>query len=133
MKFRQKSSNFLVFFKMDLWSYISIGIKISIYNIINLMICIFSFKNYLMKGEAWLGGGVLFEPDEVHESLYSWGLEEDTNNIVEYLSLWKGLFQFHAHGISEIIVIGDSRLIIQAMVTKSLPTQMKLWQIINFF
>ena len=39
------------------------------------------------------GGGVLFDLDEIQEWLYSWCLEEDTNNIVEALSLWKFLFR----------------------------------------
>jgi ribonuclease HI len=37
-------------------------------------------------GEAG-GGGVLYDPDEILEWVYSWGLGEDTNNMEEALSL----------------------------------------------
>jgi hypothetical protein len=72
------------------------------------------------------GGGVLYGPDEVQEWVFSWGLGEDTNNMAEALGLWQGLNQAREHGINEITVIGDSRLLIQALVTNSLPSQMKI-------
>jgi ribonuclease HI len=77
------------------------------------------------------GGGVLYGPDEILELVYSWGLGEDTNNMAEALSLWQGLTQARELGINEISVIGDSRLLIQALVTNSLPNQMKLRQLLK--
>ena len=56
---------------------------------------------------------------------------QETTNIVEALAMWQGLFQACAHGIDDIIVFGDSRLIIHALVTKSLHMQMKIRQIIK--
>ena len=44
------------------------------------------------------------------------------NNIVEALALWQGLFQMLTHDINDVIVLWDSRLIIQALVTTSLPS-----------
>ena len=79
------------------------------------------------------GGGILFNPDGVQEWVYSWGLKEDSNNVVEGLALWQGLCQARAHGISEIVVVEESRLIIQALMTNSLPTQLKLHQLIKKF
>jgi len=72
------------------------------------------------------GGGVIYNPIELWELVYSWGLGEETNNNAEALSLWQGLTQAHKLAIKEITVIGDSRILIQAMVTNSLPNQMKL-------
>jgi ribonuclease HI len=75
------------------------------------------------------GGGVIYNPVEFRELVYSWGLGEETNNIAEALSLWQGLAQARKLAIKEIMVIGDSWILIQAMVTNSLPNQMKLRQI----
>lgn len=58
------------------------------------------------------GGGVLFNPNEVLELSYSWGIGEYMNNIVEALSLWQGIYQVLAHDINEISVFVESRLII---------------------
>jgi ribonuclease HI len=77
------------------------------------------------------GGGVLYDPDEIRELVYSQGLGEETNNMTEALSLSKGLTQARDLGINEIMVIGYSQILIQAMVTNSLPNQMKLWQLLN--
>jgi ribonuclease HI len=87
-----------------------------------------SFKNRNWQG-ATGGGGVIYDPDEFQELVYSWGLGEETNNNAEALSLWKGLGQAQKLAINEITVIGDSRILIQALVTNSLPNQMKLRQI----
>jgi ribonuclease HI len=75
------------------------------------------------------GGGVIYDPDEIRELVNSWGLGEETNNIAEALSLWQGLAQAWKLAINEITVIGDSQILIQAMVTNSSPNQMKLQKI----
>jgi ribonuclease HI len=49
----------------------------------------------------------------------------------EVLGLWQGLNPAWEHDINEITVIGDSRFLIQAMVTNSLPSQMKIWKILK--
>jgi ribonuclease HI len=77
------------------------------------------------------GGEVLYDPDEIRELVYSQGLGEETNNMTEALSLWKGLTQARDLGINEIMVIGYSQILIQAMVTNSLPNQMKLRQLLK--
>jgi ribonuclease HI len=51
--------------------------------------------------------------------------------MAEALSLWQGLTQAQELGINEILVIGDSRLLIHALVTNSLPNQMKLQQLLK--
>ena len=45
------------------------------------------------------------------------------------MSLWQGVGQARKLDINEIMVIGDSQILIQALVTNSLPNQMKLRQI----
>jgi ribonuclease HI len=67
------------------------------------------------------GGGVIFDPAEFRELVYSWGLGEETNNIAEALSLWQGLIQARKLAIQDIVVIGDSRILIQALATNTLP------------
>ena len=54
---------------------------------------------------------------------YSWGLRLESNNMVEALALWKGL--------SDIVVIGASGLVIQALITSSPPKDLKIRQLIK--
>jgi ribonuclease HI len=57
---------------------------------------------------------------------FSWGFGEDTNNIAEALALWQGIFQLKALGITDVLVFRDSRLIINAINSHSLPQNMRL-------
>ena len=64
--------------------------------------------------------------DGLTEFTYFWGLKVDTNNMAEGLALWKGFHQALRLNVKEIIVFGDSRLIIHPLVTHKLPKHMKL-------
>ena len=77
------------------------------------------------------GGGVLFTPDAQMETKFSWGLGSETNIIAEALALWKGLWISKNQGITELTVLGDLRIIIQAMVENSLPNQLHLRHLIK--
>jgi ribonuclease HI len=77
------------------------------------------------------GGGVLLSPDETTEFTLSWGIGEDTNNIVEALALWQGLHQALARKVKEVNVFGDSWVIIQALNIHALPHNMRLHHIIS--
>jgi ribonuclease HI len=77
------------------------------------------------------GGGVLLSPDETTEFTLSWGIGDDTNNIVEALALWQGLYQVLAMKVKEVIVFGDSRVIIQALNIHALPHNMRLRHLIR--
>ena len=77
------------------------------------------------------GGGILITLDEKLESTFSWGLGRETNNVAEALALWKGLHLSRNQGINELIVLGDSRLIIQALFDNSLQSQMHIRQLIR--
>ena len=65
------------------------------------------------------------------ESKFAWGLGIDTNNMAEALALWQGLRIAMALGISELIVIGDSRVVIRALAEKLKPTHMALRHLIH--
>ena len=39
------------------------------------------------------GGGVLINSDGIQETIYSWGLGDETDNVIETLALWKGVCQ----------------------------------------
>ena len=61
------------------------------------------------------GGGVVINPRGKVEIEYSWNIGHDSNNMAEAYGLWQGLKQVQKVGADEAVVIGDSRLIIQAV------------------
>ena len=84
----------------------------------------------LNKSGAAEGGRVFFTPDGSMEFKFAWGLGIDTNNMAKALALSQGLRIAKALGISELIVIGDSRVVIRALAEKIMPTHMALRHII---
>ena len=74
---------------------------------------------------------MLIDPKEIKVLSYSWGIGEDTNNVAEALSLWKGISQALAKNITDLNVFGDSRVIIQALSSQILPSHMRLRQILK--
>ena len=91
------------------------------------------FTDGASKGNPNVAGGgeVLINPDGQMETNFSWGLGIETNNISKALALWQGLLISKNQRISDITVLGDSRIIIQAMVENSLPNQMHLQHLIR--
>jgi ribonuclease HI len=77
------------------------------------------------------GGGVLLGFDEKLILKYSWGLGIESNNLAEALALWQGLAQAIYHAISDLTVVGDSRLIIQSIIAQRLPSNCRLRQILR--
>jgi len=57
-------------------------------------------------------GGVLFSPDGKLTSQFAWSLGLETNNMVEFLTLWKGLEAAIENKISRLIVFGDLMIVI---------------------
>ena len=51
--------------------------------------------------------------------------------MAEALALWQGLWIAKNQGITELTILGDSRIIIQAMTENSLPNQMNLKHLIQ--
>ena len=46
---------------------------------------------------------------------YYWNIGQNTNNMAEAYGLWQGIKQLQKEGVEEVMVFGDSRLVIQAM------------------
>ena len=72
------------------------------------------------------GGEVILSPDANEELSYSWGLGIESNNMAEALALCQGIILATGHDIRDIVVIGDSRLVIQALNSDNLPEDMKI-------
>jgi ribonuclease HI len=77
------------------------------------------------------GGGGLFDPGGNLIWKFSWGLGVETNNVAEALALWQGLSQASHLGITDLTVVGDSRLIIQVVITRNLPPSCHLKQVMK--
>ena len=65
------------------------------------------------------------------ESKFAWGLGIYTNNMVEALALWQGLRIARELGISNLIVIGNSRVVIRVLAEKLLPIHLGLRQLLR--
>ena len=76
-------------------------------------------------------GGVFFTPDGIIKTTFSWGLGTETNNIAAALALWQGLVIAKNKGITRLNVLGDSRIVIQAMVEGNLPNHLHLRQLLS--
>ena len=61
------------------------------------------------------GGGVIINPDGKVEVEYCWNIGYETNNMAEAYGLWQGLKKLLVKKVDEVMVFGDSRVIIQAM------------------
>ena len=62
-------------------------------------------------------------------SNYSWGLGVETNNFAEFCGLLQGLKIALSKRISNLVVFGDSRMLILALNRKNRPNQLKLAQV----
>jgi ribonuclease HI len=65
------------------------------------------------------GGGVIENPNGSTLLSYAWGLGTETNNRAEALALWQGLNQAINNNIQELVIIGDSRIVIKALIHHS--------------
>ena len=61
------------------------------------------------------GGGVVICSERKTEIEYYRNIGQDSNNMAEAYGLWQGLKQLKDKGVGEVMVFGDSCLIIQAM------------------
>ena len=61
------------------------------------------------------GGGVIFDPGGNKVLEFFWNIGYDSNNMAEAYGLWQGLKQLKNKGVEEVMVFGDSRLIIQEL------------------
>ena len=72
------------------------------------------------------GGGIIFDPSSTICMSYARGLGHASNNQAEYLALWQGLNQARKMNIQKLIILDDSRLIIKALHTKKMATNIGL-------
>jgi ribonuclease HI len=62
------------------------------------------------------GGGVICKLRGQSVISFSWGLGSMTNNEVEALALYAGIRLAQTEGIQNLVVCGDSMMIIRALV-----------------
>lgn len=74
------------------------------------------------------GGGIIFSLEGNIILSFAYGLGLLSNNQAEYLALWQGLLQARSLGILNLVVIGDSRIVIQSLARKSRLNQLSLAQ-----
>ena len=77
------------------------------------------------------GGGVVICLEGKNDIEYYWNIGQDSNNMVEAYGLWQGLKQLKEKGVDEVMVFGDSRLIIQAMNGQNHCKNVRLVRLIN--
>jgi ribonuclease HI len=65
------------------------------------------------------GGGTIESPNAETLVRYALGLGIATNNCAEAMALWQGLCQASKQGIQNLIIIGDSQMIISAIIRSS--------------
>ena len=58
------------------------------------------------------GGGVVIDPNGKVVIEYCWNIGYDSNNMAEAYGLLQGLKQLQKKGVDEVMVFGDSRVII---------------------
>jgi ribonuclease HI len=66
------------------------------------------------------GGGVINKPRGKIVTNYAWGLGSLTNNEVEALALYVGINLALSNRINNLIICGDSMLVIRAIVHKNI-------------
>ena len=59
-------------------------------------------------------------------SSYAWGLGIESNNTAEFCGLLQGLRIACSKGITSLVVFGNSRMLIQALINQKRPSQLKL-------
>jgi ribonuclease HI len=65
------------------------------------------------------GGGIIVKPNAEVMVRYAIGLGNATNNYAEAMALWQGLCQARRNGIRNLTIIGDSRMLINAIIRSS--------------
>jgi len=60
--------------------------------------------------------GNIHDPKGKRFLYYAWGLGNVFNNLVKAYSLWMGMCFANELGINDIVVLGDSMLVIKSMV-----------------
>jgi len=89
--------------------------------------CILSFDRASKGNPGQAGGGGLIEKPNAEILLrYAIGLGIAFNNQAEAMVLWQGLCHAQSNGIWDLVIIGDSRLLIRAIVLSKTTQNAKL-------
>jgi len=75
--------------------------------------------------------GIIFYPSGKTIVTYEWGLEQISNNKAETYSLFMGTKIIKKRGIQNPIILGDSAIIIQAMIQTKSPSNEFMSRIIK--
>jgi ribonuclease HI len=78
-----------------------------------------------------VGVGVIFDSNGKEEIFNVWGIGNIINNQVEVLALWKGVWNMMNKGVKKMLVVGDSMIVIQQMISKPLPKEPHLYIMID--
>lgn len=82
------------------------------------------------SGKAGVGGKIL-DPNGKKIVTYEWGLGQISNNKVEAYNLLMGTRMIKKRGIQNPIILGDSTIIIEAMVRNKNPSNEFMSRIIE--
>jgi ribonuclease HI len=72
------------------------------------------------------GGGIIEKPNAEVMVRYAFGLGIASNNHAEAMALWQGLCHSQSNGIRNLVIIGDSRLLIRAIALSKETQSAKL-------
>ena len=72
----------------------------------------------------------MFDPKGKHVFVYAWELGIVANNQAKSYALLRGMSIAIDLGIKELVIIGDSRIIIKSLVFKEPPKDLQLASII---
>jgi ribonuclease HI len=75
------------------------------------------------------GGGIIIDPSGNIHTVYAWGLGHASNNQAEFLALWQGLHQALKMGIQSLRIFGDSKQVLETLITKKTPKDSTLAQL----
>ena len=89
-------------------------------------VCLFFYGASKSNPGCAGGGGVLISANGTMMSSYAWGLGIESNNTAEFCALLQGLRIASSKGITTLSVFGDLRMLIQALINKKRPSQLKL-------
>jgi ribonuclease HI len=75
-------------------------------------------KGTRTTGAGGGGEGLFAVSEEIILFTFAWGLGKVSNNIVEAYALWKGVNLVREKGIQKITILGDSLLVIRALIKR---------------
>ena len=69
-------------------------------------------------------GGGLFDLSRNMKEQYAWGLGRSTNDVAKFVALFQGLKILSQKDISEVIIIGESQILIKFLIHGPPPNEL---------